>query len=201
MGQKTALHLLVVGAEVVHTRHELAHECAHETGLRAGRERIGVHLRRVELLPQPARRLERPPIGRLRLQERGQLLDCGAACGVQRWLGAQNGPGGRRLQLGEERQRRWIRGLEAGRELLEQARLPWYEPVLVMREDLQLLHEQARGRSSALVGADRPNHCAPSWPTGTHQAQRSWRPPARAAAPASGDAPGRPGNLPPRAPE
>ncbi len=110
----------------------------HQLGTVQFRHDLGSHAPRVGMLASP--------------QGGRDLLHRGGQRGLRGGIGLQKHQRGTLLHLGKQVQGRWVVLLEAGRQLVDQARLRLDQRILIARERFQFVHRGAIGLQAAQLG-------------------------------------------------
>ena len=148
MGQKKGADGLVIASNLLDHDQQLFDQREHQARLGTHDHLIGNQLGTVHLLEDLASTLRR--IGMLaRAQGRRNLCDGSGLRSLWGGIRLQKHESGALLHLGKQVQSGRIVLLEAGRQLVHQARLGLDQGVLIARERFQLLHDRAIRLQSA----------------------------------------------------
>ncbi len=157
MGQKKGVNLPVVLSDLLEQWQQLIHQHQHQTRFGACGHRISLQMGLMHLLENLS--CNKLGIGMLGLSK--NLLELCLGSGHRRLWGGialQEPQGTLLLQFGKQIQSHRIIGFEAGRELIDQARLHVDQGVLIAREHFELCNLLAIWDEAMQVGkvADQP---------------------------------------------
>jgi hypothetical protein len=150
MAQKKARNLLVVVGDLLNQGEELAHQREQQTRLGTGRDGISYQLRLMQQIDNQLGSLSWMRMMRF-AQERGDLFYRSGHSGLWGWIGLQEDQRRALVQFGEQGERNRIVHFQAGRQLVDQARLTLDQAILIARQQFEFAHDGAIGLQLAQV--------------------------------------------------